>query len=92
MSYFFTIDPKSFLKLSEKESIPVSLVSAHVKQNDRMNNIRSHGATESRSCERVGSQKECNLFGSSLISLSLILVRLLTLQRFCDFTQMLFMW
>ena len=52
----------------------------------------SLGDPETASCERVGSHKECNLFESSMISSSLILFSSPMLQRFFNFTQMLFNW
>ena len=79
------------LALSGNENIPISLFYAHAKQNERKKSC-TFGATESPPSEQAGNQKKCRLFGSSIIFSSLTFVSLLTLHRFCDFTQMLFMW
>ena len=49
------------------------------------------GDPESASCKRVGRHKECNLLESSMISSSLKLGSFFMSQRFCNFTQLLFM-
>ena len=50
------------------------------------------GATKSASIVRVVSPEECNLFESSMLSSTSILVSLSTLQRSCNLTQTLFIW